>query len=146
MRGFVQHPATRNFPTVDAGHDDLRHQTPHMPIQNLLIWLFDGVSTSYFKYNLPKTWAFLETLLEDKSGKGGFLLRGHNVVGINTRPNLIAMCTGWKNLKLYLVIRIYTVPTIDNRRFWLSAHNCQVSTPTSQNLELEHQIRIFGAD
>jgi hypothetical protein len=34
----------------------------------------------------------------------------------------------------------------DNRRFWLSAHNCQVPTPTSQNLELEQQIRIFPAD
>ncbi len=34
----------------------------------------------------------------------------------------------------------------DNSRFWLSAHNCQVLTPTSQNLELEQQIRIFGAD
>ncbi len=34
----------------------------------------------------------------------------------------------------------------DNRRFWLSAHNCQVPTPTSQNLELEQQIWIFGAD
>ncbi len=34
----------------------------------------------------------------------------------------------------------------DNGRFWLSAHNCQVATPTSQNLELEQQIRIFGAD
>ncbi len=33
-----------------------------------------------------------------------------------------------------------------NRRFWLSAHNCQVPTPTSQNLELEQQIRIFEAD
>ncbi len=31
----------------------------------------------------------------------------------------------------------------DDRRFWLPAHNCQVSTPTSQNLELEQQIRIF---
>ncbi len=30
-----------------------------------------------------------------------------------------------------------------NRRFWLSAHNCQVPTPTSQNLELEQQFRIF---
>jgi hypothetical protein len=28
----------------------------------------------------------------------------------------------------------------DNRRFWLSAHNCQVPIPTSQNLELEQQI------
>jgi hypothetical protein len=34
----------------------------------------------------------------------------------------------------------------DNRRFRLSAHNCQVPTPTSQNLELKQQIRIFGAD
>ncbi len=34
----------------------------------------------------------------------------------------------------------------DNRRFWLSAHNCQVPTPASQNLELEPRIRIFGAD
>jgi hypothetical protein len=34
----------------------------------------------------------------------------------------------------------------DDRRFWLSAHNCQVQTPTSQNIELEQKIRIFGAD
>ncbi len=34
----------------------------------------------------------------------------------------------------------------DNRRFCLSARNCQVPTPTFQNLELEQQIRIFGAD
>ncbi len=34
----------------------------------------------------------------------------------------------------------------DNKRFWLSAHNCQAPTPTSQNLEFEQQIRIFGAD
>ncbi len=34
----------------------------------------------------------------------------------------------------------------DNRRFWLSALNSQVRTSTSQNLELEQQIRIFQAD
>jgi hypothetical protein len=34
----------------------------------------------------------------------------------------------------------------DKRRFWLSAHSCQVPTPTSQNLELEQQIRICEAD
>jgi ADP-heptose:LPS heptosyltransferase len=34
----------------------------------------------------------------------------------------------------------------ENRRFWLSAHNYQVPTPTSQNPQLEQQIRIFGAD
>jgi hypothetical protein len=33
----------------------------------------------------------------------------------------------------------------DNRGFWLSAHNCQIPTPTFQNLELEQQIRIFEA-
>jgi hypothetical protein len=33
-----------------------------------------------------------------------------------------------------------------NRRFWLSSYNCQVPTPTTQNQELEQQIRIFGAD
>jgi hypothetical protein len=34
----------------------------------------------------------------------------------------------------------------DNRRFCLSTHDCQVPTTTLQNLELEQQIRIFGAD
>jgi hypothetical protein len=34
----------------------------------------------------------------------------------------------------------------DNRRFRLSAHDCQVPTPTSQNLEVEQQIRILRAD
>ncbi len=34
----------------------------------------------------------------------------------------------------------------DNRRFWLSAHKCQVPTPTSQNLELDQQSRILPAD
>ncbi len=34
----------------------------------------------------------------------------------------------------------------DNRRFWLSADDCQLPTQTSQNLELEQQIPIFGAD
>ncbi len=31
----------------------------------------------------------------------------------------------------------------DNRRFRLSAHDCPVPTPTSQNLEVEQQIRFF---
>jgi hypothetical protein len=34
----------------------------------------------------------------------------------------------------------------DNMRFCLSAHDCQVPTPTSQNLEEGQQTRIFGAD
>jgi hypothetical protein len=34
----------------------------------------------------------------------------------------------------------------DNRHFWLSTNDCQVPTQTSQNLKLEQQIRIFGAD
>jgi hypothetical protein len=32
------------------------------------------------------------------------------------------------------------------RRFRLSAHDCQVPTPTSHNLDLEQQIRIFEPD
>ncbi len=31
----------------------------------------------------------------------------------------------------------------DDRRFWLSAHDCQAPTPTSQNLDLEQQMRVF---
>ncbi len=34
----------------------------------------------------------------------------------------------------------------DDMRFWLSSHDCQVPTPTSQNLVLEQQIRICEAD
>jgi hypothetical protein len=41
---------------------------------------------------------------------------------------------------LYLVAQIIGY-RCDNRRFWLSAQNCQVPTPTSQNLELN---RKFG--
>jgi hypothetical protein len=33
-----------------------------------------------------------------------------------------------------------------NRRFLLPAQDCQVPTPTSQNLELDQLIRIFRAD
>jgi hypothetical protein len=31
----------------------------------------------------------------------------------------------------------------DDGRYWLSAHNFQVPTPTSQIVELEQQIRFF---
>ncbi len=47
----------------------------------------------------------------------------------------------------YFQVRVSPIDyRYDNRRFRLSAHNCQVSTPTSQNLALEQQIRFFGAD
>jgi hypothetical protein len=46
--------------------------------------------------------------------------------------------------RLFLVcLRAYRC---DNRRFWLSAHDCHVPTPTSQNLELKQQIWLFEAD
>ena len=92
LRGFLRHPATNKLPELDGSL--LPDQMPAMPTQNLLIWLLDGISRSYFMHNLPKTWAFLESLLEDQSGKGGFVLRGHNVVGINSNPNLVALWTG----------------------------------------------------
>jgi hypothetical protein len=37
--------------------------------------------------------------------------------------------------------RVYAIDyRCDNGSFWLSTHNCQVPTPTSQNLEFEQQI------
>jgi hypothetical protein len=32
----------------------------------------------------------------------------------------------------------------DDSRFWLSAHDCQVSSPNSQKLEVEHQIWFWN--
>ena len=61
---------------------------------NILIWLFDSVSKNYFKHNLQKTWTFLDSLSEEKSGRGGFLLEGHNLVGYNSMPNLVSLWTG----------------------------------------------------
>ncbi len=54
----------------------------------------------------------------------------------------------FKTLKDILVEKpVFTIDyRCDDRRFRLSAHNCQVPNPTSQKLELEQQIRIFGAD
>ncbi len=57
---------------------------------------------------------------------------------------------GFEKLGFELDNRRWTTKTIDyrcdNRHFRLSAHNCQVPTPTSHNLEVEQQIRILGAD
>jgi hypothetical protein len=44
------------------------------------------------------------------------------------------------------VLVTVVVLTIDNKHSWLSSHDCQVPTPTSQKLEVEQQIWIFGAD
>jgi hypothetical protein len=44
----------------------------------------------------------------------------------------------------------YTTATIvyrrDAKHFWLSPHNCQSPTPTSQNKEFKEQIRVLEAD
>jgi hypothetical protein len=72
----------------------LVEDSPDMAIQNILIWQFDGISRSYYQHNLPKTWAFLESLLEDESGRGGFLFRGHNTLGLNSLPNMAPLWTG----------------------------------------------------
>jgi hypothetical protein len=34
----------------------------------------------------------------------------------------------------------------DDGRFWLSFHDCQIPTRTSQKLEVEQQIRILGLE
>jgi hypothetical protein len=53
---------------------------------------------------------------------------------LNQRPFIIAFCRSADESIDY---------RCDNRHFLLSAQNCQVPTPTSQNLKLEQQIQIF---
>jgi hypothetical protein len=79
------------FPKVD---DSLFEKDPKMPVQNVILWMYDGISRSYFMHNLPKTWAYLESLLEHTSGRGGFLFRGHNTVALNSYPNWSAFMKG----------------------------------------------------
>jgi hypothetical protein len=92
--GIVKHPHTSKMPQFNGVKHKAASEDQDMPIQNILIWQFDGTSRSYYQHNLPKTWAFLESLLEVKSGQGGFLLRGHNTVGWNSLPNMAALWTG----------------------------------------------------
>jgi hypothetical protein len=87
----TKEPAADRFPQVD---DLLFEKDQKMPVQNILLWMYDGISRSYFMHNLPKTWAYLESLLEHKSGGGGFLFRGHNTVGLNSHPNWSAFMRG----------------------------------------------------
>jgi hypothetical protein len=52
------------------------------------------------------------------------------------------------SLVIWIALPKVKPPTVidyrcDNRRFWLSTHDCQGRTPTSQNLEVEQEIRIF---
>ena len=91
--GIVNHPSAPERMPKNAG-DSFVKENPDTPIQNILIWQFDGISRSYYEHDLPKTWAFLESLLEEKSGRGGFLFRGHNTVGWNSLPNMAAFWTG----------------------------------------------------
>ncbi len=62
---------------------------------------------------------------------------------VSRLPNWTA--GGDKIGEVRIVLEISIDYRCDNRHFWLSAHNCQVPTPTSQNLELEQHILIFGA-
>ncbi len=91
---FTKEPATDKIPTVDSS--SLPETDKAMPVQNILIWFHDAVSKGNFIYSLPKTWALLESLLEEKSGKGGFLLASHNVLGLNSLPNTIPLFTGYR--------------------------------------------------
>ena len=83
----VENSAAKAMPkiakTPDATSDKMS------PIQNVLIWLFDGISRSYHQHNLPKTWALLESLQED-----GFILKGFNTLGLNSVPNMVPFWTG----------------------------------------------------
>jgi hypothetical protein len=93
LLGIAIHPDADKIPKVMDG-STLPLTDEVSPVQNILIWSNDAISRSYFIHNLPKTWAFLDTLLDEKSGKGGFLLRGHNVLGLNSAPNMVPLLTG----------------------------------------------------
>jgi hypothetical protein len=91
---FSKQPATNTIPRVNSS--SLPDTDEVMPVQNILIWFNDAVSESNYIYSVPRTWAFLESLLEEKSGNGGFWFRSHNVLGRNTNPNLIPLFTGYR--------------------------------------------------
>ena len=95
LLGVKKNPETDNIPQVDV---DLPETDEAKPVQNILLWFHDGLSRSYFLYNLPKTWSFLESLLEEKSGNGGFYFRGHNTLGLNSAPNMVPLWTGRQNM------------------------------------------------
>ncbi len=91
---FCKQPTTDKIPKVDIS--SLPETNEAMPVQNILVWLHDAVSRNNFIYSLPKTWALLESLLEENSGKGGFLLTSHNILGRNTHPNIVPLFTGYR--------------------------------------------------
>jgi hypothetical protein len=87
----------------------------------------------YVEYNRP--WMFIELL--------PFI--GLGILGVS-KPSLGLWIRRWWIYFLSSHLLVTIDYRCDNRRFQLSTHDCQVPTPTSQNLELEEQIRIFGAD
>ncbi len=66
------------------------------------------------------------------------------------RGKIYQICANFQDFPTKMALLIRPHRSIDyrcdNMHFWLSAHNCQVPTPTFLNLEVEQQIRIFGAD
>lgn len=61
---------------------------------NVLILIFDSVSTSSFKRSLPKSLRYL------KKFKNFFQFTKHHTVGQNTLPNLVPMFAGKKSEEL----------------------------------------------
>jgi hypothetical protein len=134
----VKNPSasSKYLPGVDSA--SLHETDPTMPVQNILVWFNDGVSKSHYIYNLPKTWAFLESLLEDRSGQGGFLFQSHNVLGPNSPPNFVPLFTGhllpeWKamNRTVELVNATFFLKRFQNAgfvtAFYEDAHNVNPS-------------------
>ena len=104
--GLVPNQEAKSFPSFKETHDE------DAPVQNILVWLTDSISRDYYRYNLPKTWSFLESLLDCRSGQGGFDFKGFNTMGLNSYPNVVPFWTGDDHFSLWFSL-IVPLPEVD---------------------------------
>jgi hypothetical protein len=67
-------------------------------------------------------------------------------IGVDVENKACALLSVFHSHHRSFVLGVPIDYKCDDSRFWLSAHNCHVPTPTSQNIDLEQQIRICKAD
>ncbi|CAG0912203.1 unnamed protein product [Notodromas monacha] len=63
------------------------HKLPPKVELNVLVWMFDGISSSFFLRNVPKAASYLTNSTD------GVLFRNFNTVGRNSLPNMIPFWT-----------------------------------------------------
>lgn len=124
LLGLVPNPKTIQIPPFTAVPDD------EAPIQNILVWLTDSISRDYYRHNLPRTWSFLESLLEARSGRGGFDFHGFNTMGLNSYPNYVPLFTGEAHLRFFTTPTLWAMFDFDNSDVWFfdEQHKAMVST------------------